>query len=257
MTRLLWVAVVGLILPVVLSQATDEDDLCADFKCKKPRGSMCQVTEIDGVLKPSCVCPTSCVGEQDSPVCSVFGKQYANLCEFHKFSCKKRKSIPLAFEKPCIASQKACTKEEFSQFPYRLLEWFMHLKENDEFGRIDPNRRISYIDIAQREQVATWKFDALDTNEDDSLDKAELLRFRYALMPLEHCSSPFFVRCAKLHGEAKKISIQEWMECLKVYDVVGEEETPQEQTEGNPEEPVAEEEEEEEEDVEEEDTEAQ
>ena len=58
-------------------------------------------------------------------------------------------------------------------------------------------------------------------NHDDVLDKRELLRFRYALMPLEHCAGPFFTRCgAMIKGDherdAKEITKEEWMKCLKV-----------------------------------------
>lgn len=62
--------------------------------------------------------------------------------------------LSLVFFFPCTASQKACTTDEFLQFPSRLLEWFMHLKEKNEFGRIDPNRRITLIDNVLRMQVA-------------------------------------------------------------------------------------------------------
>ncbi|XP_786595.1 SPARC [Strongylocentrotus purpuratus] len=254
MTRLLWIAVLGLVLPLVLSQSVEqEDDLCKDVKCKKPRGSWCQVVEVDGSPKATCVCPKTCPGDQGSPVCSVFGKQYDSACELHKYACKRRKTIPMAFDKPCIASQKACTTDEFLQFPSRLLEWFMHLKEKNEFGRIDPNRRITLVDNALRMQVAMWKFDSLDRNNDRELDKAELLKFRYSLMPLEHCAAPFFTRCAKrIQGtDTKKISVAEWSGCLNVN--IGPAPESEAEPAQNQEEPVVEEEEEDVEEEEEDD----
>ncbi|XP_041485866.1 SPARC-like [Lytechinus variegatus] len=225
MTRLLVIAILGLVIPLVLSQgAEDENDLCKDVNCKKPRGSWCQVIEVDGSPKATCVCPKNCAGEDVNPVCSVFGKQYDNECQLHRYACKKKKNIPMAFKKPCIASQGVCTPDEFAQFPYRLLEWFMHLKEKDEFGRIDPNRRITLVDNDLRHQIAMWKFNALDRNNNGELDKAELLKIRYSLMPLEHCAHPFFTRCAnrerkEVDGrkpDKKSITVAEWTDCLAI-----------------------------------------
>lgn len=97
------------ILPVKTNRFTNilnyirfSPDLCKDVKCKKPRGAWCQVVEVDGSPKATCVCPKTCPGDQGSPVCSVFGKQYDSACELHKYACKKRKTIPMAFDKPCI-----------------------------------------------------------------------------------------------------------------------------------------------------------
>ena len=82
-------------------------NLCRKVKCKKPRGSWCQVVDVEGVPTPKCVCPENCDGEPEKPVCSVYGKQYDNKCSFHKYSCKKRKAIPLAFEKACIGEYRS------------------------------------------------------------------------------------------------------------------------------------------------------
>ncbi|XP_072164660.1 SPARC-like [Diadema setosum] len=257
MTNMFWFALIGLFLPMVLSQdALTEQyaELCESMNCKKPRGSWCQVVMKEGVPTAECRCPVSCAGYPEKPVCSVFGKQYDNICEFHRFQCKKKKVIRLAFEKPCVASQQPCTKQEYSQFPYRLLEWFMHLKSEEEMGRIDPNQHIIDLGPEVRENVAMWKFDQMDENNDDQLDKRELLRFRYALMPLEHCAAPFFSRCAKGDKIAKKISAQEWVDCLKVYDELPPEEAEENaQTEAEAQQPVDEVEEEEEDGDEEED----
>ena len=40
------------------------------------------------------------------------------------------------------------------QFPHRVLEWFLHLKEIDEFGRLDPTNNIRKISDEEREQIS-------------------------------------------------------------------------------------------------------
>lgn len=209
-------SVLLLLLPMVIAvEWPPDDDVCEDKVCKKPRGSWCTPQMKNGKLKPVCACPDSCP-DLEQPICSVYGRQYDNLCKFHEYTCKKRKNIPIAFHEPCIASQKKCKGLELEQFPVRLLDWFLHLNEIDEYGRLDPNTNIKQKTPDQRMMYATWKFNQLDDDGDGKLDKRDLLNFRYSLMPLEHCADDFFKICA--NKKTKKISLDGWITCLKVYD---------------------------------------
>ncbi|XP_071830104.1 SPARC-like [Apostichopus japonicus] len=207
-----------ILLPVVLALEWPPDaEICQDVVCKKPKGSWCTPGEKNGKLKAVCECPENCP-DVYQPVCSVYGRQYENLCKLHEYTCKKGKNIPMAYNGICIASQKKCKDDEFQQFPVRLLDWFLHLHEIDEFGRLDPNTNIKQKTPQERSMYATWKFNQLDDDGDGKLDKKDLLNFRYSLMPLEHCASDFFKTCA--NKKAKKITLEGWLECLKVYDTL-------------------------------------
>nr|XP_002735796.1 PREDICTED: SPARC-like isoform X1 [Saccoglossus kowalevskii] len=194
-------------------QETYDKDLCAKVKCKKPPGSMCTVVEKNGEPSTTCSCPTECSDEYE-PVCSVFGREYDNRCKLHLQACSKRKHIAVAFEGKCIASQEPCSADEYMQFPHRLLLWFVHLKEIDEFGSIHPDSSLRTMDVAEREEIAKWKFDLLDRKGDGKLDRRDLRDFRYALMPLEHCADEFFKSCDVDNNV--KLTLDEWYDCLKV-----------------------------------------
>ncbi|XP_077999290.1 SPARC-like [Glandiceps talaboti] len=194
-------------------QETWEQDPCEFKKCKKPVGSMCQVVEKKGRKTAECVCPEEC-DDEDSPVCSVYGRQYDNRCKLHKLACKKGKYIRVAYEGKCIASQEPCQDYEYEQFPRRLLEWFLHLKENDEFGSINPRSTTRSLSMQEKRSLAEWKFDLLDRKGDKKLDRRDFRDFRYSLMPLEHCADDFFKGCDD-NGN-KKITLDEWFECLNL-----------------------------------------
>lgn len=209
-------AVFLVLLPVVLAiEWPPSAEICRDVVCNKPRGSWCTSQMKKGKEKAVCACPEDCP-DVFQPVCSVYGRQFDNLCKLHLYTCKKGKNIPMAYEGECIASQKKCKRDEYEQFPVRLLDWFMHLHQIDEFGRLDPNTNIKQVTSEERVMYATWKFNLLDEKKDGYLDKRDLLNFRYALMPLEHCANDFFKSCA--NKKSKKISLEGWIQCLKVYD---------------------------------------
>ncbi|XP_038060376.1 SPARC-like [Patiria miniata] len=193
-----------------------EVDPCISHICRKPRYGICITEEIDGKLEANCDCPESCPDTAVKPVCSVYGKQYDSLCHLRLYACKRQRSYPLAYKKPCVASQLPCDKEELKEFPHRLLEWFLHLREMDELKQLDPNSNIRKLDNAGREKVAKWKFDELDRKHDGLLDRRDLREFRYALMPLEHCADDFFQEC---YAGARTIDLARWNECLKVHDM--------------------------------------
>ncbi|XP_033100086.1 SPARC-like [Anneissia japonica] len=214
---LLIIAFIATASAAILNQRelSPENNPCYGYKCKSPVGSMCEVVEKGKKLKPSCVCPDECPSEV-APVCSVYGKQYDNLCLLHKTACQKKRAIPLAFFGECVAKTTPCTQSELEDFPHRLLEWFLHLREVDEFGQINPNNHVRNIPVQQRIELAEWKFELLNRKDgDDKLDRRDLREFRYALMPLEHCADNFFKMCDK--GD-DVITLDEWIECLGVDD---------------------------------------
>ncbi|XP_070545250.1 SPARC-like [Ptychodera flava] len=195
----------------------EESDPCATKKCKKPAGSMCEVVEKNGRKTATCVCPTECPHQLDR-VCSVYGRQYDNLCQLHLEACNKKKHIGVAYKGKCIASQDRCENDEIAQFPHRLLQWFQHLREVDEFGTVDMESSISTLSVQRRQALAQWKFNELDRKGDGKLDRRDLKNFRYALMPLEHCASKFFNGCDA--DSNKKITLEEWFDCLEVESYV-------------------------------------
>lgn len=191
------------------------DELCARKRCGKvkPKGSMCIVVRnSQGYREARCHCPMDCSKEYSGPVCSIYGREYNNKCLLHKEACRKRRFIRVAYEGNCIASQANCEQEELRQFPFRLLAWFVHLKQNDDFGTIDPDTTLEQMTEEKRQNIADWKFGLLDHNDDGQLNQRELRNFRYALMPLEHCSATFFKKC-DINND-KKIQKSEWDNCF-------------------------------------------
>ncbi|CAK8679314.1 unnamed protein product [Clavelina lepadiformis] len=191
-----------------------DERLCMRKKCgRKPKGSWCQVLTKNGKRRPTCVCPEECDANEAAPVCSVYGRQYDNKCFLHLEACKKKRKINVAYEGPCIASQTKCHSEQLREFPFRLMDWFVHLKDTDEFGSIDPRKSFPRTKTKQeREELAMWKFESLDKNNDEGLTNKELKRFRFALMPMEHCAKDFFKKCDA--NKNKKVELSEWKSCL-------------------------------------------
>ena len=52
------------------------------------------------------------------------------------------------------ASQAKCERDELRQFPFRLLAWFVHLKQNEDFGTIDPSVTLEAMRAEKRQEVA-------------------------------------------------------------------------------------------------------
>nr|XP_015195719.1 PREDICTED: SPARC-like [Lepisosteus oculatus]XP_015195720.1 PREDICTED: SPARC-like [Lepisosteus oculatus]XP_015195721.1 PREDICTED: SPARC-like [Lepisosteus oculatus] len=185
---------------------------CLQKKCLKPKGSWCQVfTGENGVQKTKCVCPRACSSKLD-PVCSNYGRQYNNECLLHKEACSKRRYIKVSYYGKCLAKQAPCSKGELAEFPYRLLNWFLHLREIDEFEKVNDSSTHAFMSKRERKGLAKWRFDLLDVGKDGVLSKRDLLEFRYHLMPLEHCASEFFKSC-DADGD-QSVSLQEWIYCL-------------------------------------------
>ncbi|XP_056290966.1 follistatin-related protein 1 [Pseudoliparis swirei] len=130
----------------------EPEELCELLKCHSPAGSWCQVVQDNGVLVPKCVCPQSCP-RQRAPVCSVLGKTYRNQCLLHKEACRKRRRTGLAHAGPCLVPKANCTEEELSQFPYRLLDWFLLLSRmGKSYTPVAPPQNC--LSHAQRTQLA-------------------------------------------------------------------------------------------------------
>ncbi|KTG03392.1 hypothetical protein cypCar_00017599 [Cyprinus carpio] len=183
----------------------DPESLCQLLKCHSPVGSWCQVVKEGGVLAPKCVCPKICPW-QGAPVCSVLGKTYSNECLLHKEACRKKRRIGKAHSGACIVmlsknilslvvslsvSKAECSEEEFGQFPYRLLDWFLLLSRMGErYTPAAPSQ--SCLTHTQRTQLAERRFVLLDRNRDGKLSRRDLRKLHYKRMPLEHCAQRFF-----------------------------------------------------------------
>ncbi|XP_078577787.1 uncharacterized protein LOC144862837 isoform X1 [Branchiostoma floridae x Branchiostoma japonicum] len=198
------------------SNAAEERDVCENFKCRKPPGSMCTVDYSKGKPRPKCICPTNCPREMEK-VCSVYGRTFDNMCRLHVEACRKKRRIEVAYQGECIAKQEPCTEYEKSQFPIRLMEWFFHLKEIDEFGHFSNVTSGATLVMTDRERgkLAKWKYDQLDRKGDGKLGRRDLKDFRYALMPMEHCAEAFFRKCDT--NKDKGVDMDEWNTCLGVY----------------------------------------
>ncbi|KAM7030447.1 LOW QUALITY PROTEIN: agrin [Acridotheres tristis] len=72
-------------------------DPCAQVSCSF--GSTC-VPSPDG-QGARCVCPSSCGGVPESPVCGSDGRDYRSLCHLHKHACDKQENVFKKFDGPC------------------------------------------------------------------------------------------------------------------------------------------------------------
>ncbi|KAM6956114.1 SPARC-like protein 1 [Aplochiton taeniatus] len=188
----------------------DPAELCELLHCHSPVGSWCQVIQEGGLLVPKCVCPHTCP-RQRAPVCSVLGKTYTNQCLLHKEACRRRRRTALAHTGPCVVPKANCTMEEFGQFPYRLLDWFLLLSRmGQSYTPTAPTQ--SCLTHAQRTQLAQRRFVQLDRNQDGRLSRRDLRKLRYTRMPLEHCATAFFQSCDR--DRNRKVSLREWTSCL-------------------------------------------
>ncbi|XP_066549280.1 SPARC [Amia ocellicauda] len=187
----------------------DSEELCRMLRCHSPTGSWCQVVRESGVLVPKCVCPQRCP-RQGAPVCSVLGKSYGSPCLLHKEACRKRRRIGLAHPGRCKVPQTLCSEEEYGQFPYRLLDWFLlisRLRESDSSAASQ-----SCLSHTQRRDLAEGQFGRLDRNRDGKLSRRDLRKLHYKQMPLEQCALRFFQSCDS--DRNRKVTLQEWTGCL-------------------------------------------
>ncbi|NWZ86949.1 AGRIN protein, partial [Poecile atricapillus] len=76
-------------------------DPCAEVTCSF--GSTC-VPSPDGQAA-KCVCPSSCGGVPESPVCGSDGRDYRSLCHLNKHACDKQENVFKKFDGPCDPCQ--------------------------------------------------------------------------------------------------------------------------------------------------------
>lgn len=62
-------------------------------------GSTC-VPSPDGQAA-KCVCPSSCGGVPESPVCGSDGRDYRSQCHLNKHACDKQENVFKKFDGPC------------------------------------------------------------------------------------------------------------------------------------------------------------
>ncbi|CAB1312744.1 unnamed protein product [Coregonus sp. 'balchen'] len=116
-----------------------------------------------------------------------------------------------------------CTEEEYGQFPYRLMDWFLLLSRMGEsYAPYAPPQ--SCLSHAQRTQLAQRRFALLDKNKDGKLSRRDLRKLRYKRMPLEQCATFFFHRKAGVfpvcsdrscdRNKNSKVTLHEWISCL-------------------------------------------
>ncbi|NXO97466.1 AGRIN protein, partial [Certhia brachydactyla] len=72
-------------------------DPCAEVSCSF--GSTC-VPSPDGQAA-KCVCPSSCGGVPESPVCGSDGRDYRSQCHLNKHACDKQENVFKKFDGPC------------------------------------------------------------------------------------------------------------------------------------------------------------
>ncbi|XP_028845722.1 SPARC-like protein 1 [Denticeps clupeoides] len=188
----------------------DPEKLCELLKCHSPVGSWCQVVQEGGQLIPKCKCPQTCP-RQGVPVCSVLGKSYATECLLHKEACRKRQRIGLAHTGACFVPVGSCADEEFGQFPYRLMDWFLLLSRMGQRYSPSPPSQ-GCLSHTQRTELAQKRFVLLDRNQDGKLSRRDLKKLQYKRMPLEHCANRFFQSCDK--NRNNKVTLKEWTSCL-------------------------------------------
>ncbi|XP_047009730.1 SPARC [Ictalurus punctatus] len=186
----------------------DAASLCELMKCYSPVGSQCQVVNNGNIPGPKCICPTTCP-QQGDPVCSVLGKTYINDCLLHKEACRKKRRIGKAHNGPCLEVG-VCSEQEFCQFPYRLLDWFLLISRMGK--RFTSAYTPSCITHTARVQLAQSWFLLLDRNKNGKLSMKDLKKLHYKKIPLEHCAKKFFKSCDS--NRNNKVTVSEWISCL-------------------------------------------
>ncbi|NXB18675.1 AGRIN protein, partial [Rhagologus leucostigma] len=84
-------------IKVVSKGPCGSKDPCAEVTCSF--GSTC-VPSPDGQAA-KCVCPASCSGVPESPVCGSDGRDYRSQCHLNKHACDKQENVFKKFDGPC------------------------------------------------------------------------------------------------------------------------------------------------------------
>ncbi|XP_041328624.1 agrin-like, partial [Pyrgilauda ruficollis] len=88
-------------IKVVSKGPCGSKDPCAEVTCSF--GSTC-VPSPDGQVA-KCVCPSSCSGVPESPVCGSDGRDYRSQCHLNKHACDKQENVFKKFDGPCDPCQ--------------------------------------------------------------------------------------------------------------------------------------------------------
>ncbi|XP_072773349.1 agrin isoform X2 [Taeniopygia guttata] len=88
-------------IKVVSKGPCGSKDPCAEVTCSF--GSSC-VPSPDGQAA-KCVCPSSCGGVAESPVCGSDGRDYRSLCHLQKHACDAQQDLAKQFNGPCDPCQ--------------------------------------------------------------------------------------------------------------------------------------------------------
>jgi len=179
------------------------------------KGSMCIITSKNVSLplekRTQCACPTYC-NDKYKPVCSVYGETFENVCELHIKACKIGENIQIAYEGECIVEAGACSKEEFSQFAPRFIDWMYMVRNEYVYGEANQNNDINQLPHADKVHVAQWMYEHIDENRNNILDSSEIGSLLMYLISVESCVTEFIAKCdTNTNGS---INFKEWKTCL-------------------------------------------
>uniref|UniRef100_A0A8C4N3T9 Secreted protein, acidic, cysteine-rich (osteonectin) n=1 Tax=Eptatretus burgeri TaxID=7764 RepID=A0A8C4N3T9_EPTBU len=220
---------------------------CDRHRCK--RGRVC---ELGTDSKPVCVChdSESCSTSEgmDEKVCGTDNRTYDSSCHLFAHKCsldgtKKGRKLHLDYYGPCKKISE-CLPNELAQFPLRMRDWlknvliqmyeqdrdgtsFLNDKQRHKVKKIFEDEKrlkkgIHNMDLLARDFKKNyrmyiypihWQFAQLDIHPVNRyLTHSELSPLRAPLVPMEHCTTPFFKQCDN-DGD-RKISLEEWGRCF-------------------------------------------
>uniref|UniRef100_UPI00358EE46B SPARC-like n=1 Tax=Myxine glutinosa TaxID=7769 RepID=UPI00358EE46B len=222
-------------------------DPCERHRCK--RGRVC---ELSTDSSPVCVCQDSesCSpsdGVYDK-VCGTDNHTYDSSCHLFAHKCsldgtKKGRRLHLDYFGPCKKISE-CLQKEMAEFPLRMRDWlknvlvqmyeldqdgasFLNDKQKHKVKKIFEDEKrlkngIHNVDLLARDFKKNyrmyiypihWQFAQLDVHPMNRyLTHSELSPLRAPLVPMEHCTTPFFKGCD--NGGDRSISLQEWGSCF-------------------------------------------
>ncbi|XP_054276219.1 SPARC-related modular calcium-binding protein 2 isoform X2 [Macrosteles quadrilineatus] len=113
---------------------------------------------------------------------------------------------------PVSRPMKGCPEHRKQAFLKGLLEFLTHTMATQKSSNITIK---DVLDMSQEEQIASWNFNALDTNKNKVLEKNEWKAFRSMISShrkLRRCGKKLPRYCDVNHD--RKISLTEWLNCL-------------------------------------------
>ncbi|XP_061433787.1 SPARC-like [Lethenteron reissneri] len=224
----------------------DASGPCGSYHCKE--GKVCEVDETN---QPLCICqdPSTCpkVINDFEKVCGTDNTTYGSSCHFHAHKCslegtKKGRKLHLDYLGPCKEIT-PCDDAELSEFPLRMRDWLKNVlvqtynnnpsqltdKQQSRVKKMVENeKRLESgdhsVEILRRDFVKNykmfvypvhWQFAQLDsTLGDQYLSHSELAPLRAPLVPMEHCTTRFFLSCDA--DSDAYVSLSEWAACFGV-----------------------------------------